>query len=370
MLLVRFLFPGDAHERKLKASGFPRDYARALAAAARRHPHWTFTPLAVTSLDSRYVWDYCVHMETDASPSRSLVPGSDRYLRYAHPSDRREYDSGFRRASKAAVEHFMDPRNFLDEQGLFQFLDLSFDGRIESAHVRSVLRGTFMEKMKLENGLELAEYLIGIGRELDVNALHLASRIRQEQGVKEGPLVSGSCGEKLAHYIAGDIQREGRFSVLTPRHWQSYEAMAAYDGLFNFFNIEASGSGRFAIYLAGMKEAKKGTVSMAEKWGGSPSWNTRWKALYGGAGKVASAYVKNRQNTLYLQKWNVDPRSRTAAGQSRNFWGQYMQNILAPRSESRQIYRTLAENGLLELPYRFLIPVYAGMPRLRGKAAD
>jgi beta-N-acetylglucosaminidase len=301
-------------------------------------------------------------METDASPSRSLAPGSEKYSSYWHASDRRGYDSGFRRASTRAVAHFMDPRNFLGEEDVFQFMDLAYDGRIGPKDVRSVLRGTFMEKLRLENGVSVAEYLVETGRELGVNALHLAARMRQEQGVRAGPLVSGRCGGKLAGYIAGDVQREGRYEVLTPRHWQSYEAMAAYDGDYNFFNIEASGTGRFAIYLGGMKEARKGTPSKAREWGGDGGWNTRWKAIYGGAAKIAGAYVANRQNTLYLQKWNVDARSRTANGMSRNFWGQYMQNIMASRNEARQIYRSLRENDLLALPYRFLVPVYDAMP--------
>ena len=94
--------------------------------------------------------------------------------------------------------------------------------------------------------------------------------------------------------------------------------------------------------------------------GGSGCWDRRWKAIYGGAEKIARAYVANHQNTLYLQKWNVEARSRTANGRSRNFWGQYMQNVFAARNEAAMLYRSLKENGSLDLPYVFLVPVYFG----------
>jgi beta-N-acetylglucosaminidase len=338
----------SAEERKLMAMGFPRSYALSLAEVSRRHPAWSFKPLLVTGLDKRYTWEYCLHQETEASPARSLVPAGEAYEKYAHPTDRRIYDSGFRRASAQTVAHFLDPENFLTEPGIFQFMDLGYDPRIEVGHIEAALKGTFMSGLLLENGIGLERYLVLLGRELGVNALHLASRLRQEQGIAPGPLVDGHCGRKLADF------------AFASRRALSVEEACAYDGLYNFFNIEASGRSRFDVYLSGMKESRKGTRTMAAAWGGSGSWDRRWKAIYGGAEKIARAYVANHQNTLYLQKWNVDARSRTANGRSRNFWGQYMQNVFAARNEAAMLYRSLKENGSLDLPYVFLVPVYFG----------
>ena len=139
--------------------------------------------------------------------------------------------------------------------------------------------------------------------------------------------------------------------------------LQSYDNLYNFFNINAFADGCFMIYLNGMLEAKTGSPHMTAEWG-SPEWNTKWKSLYGGAYKISRKYIGNYQNTLYLQKWNVDPRCRTEKGGSRNFWGQYMQNIGAAFSESVNIFNALKKQKLLEMPFRFVIPVYENMPEL------
>ena len=343
-----FYFTPSAEVRKFMSMGFPRDYAHALAEISRSRPTWVFKPLDVTGLDRRYTWKYCLYQETEADAARNLVPDLKAYEKYAHATDRRIYDSGFRRASADTVAHFLDPVNFLSEPGIFQFMDLGCDPRINPEHVRAVLKGSFMAGMLLENGMEMEEYLVLLGRELGVNALHLASRLRQEQGITPGPLVDGRCGRKLADLTVASKRR------------LSVEEAFSYDGIYNFFNIEAYGRDRFDVYLSGMKEAKKGSRSMAAAWGGSGTWNRRWKAVYGGAEKIARAYVATHQNTIYLQKWNVDARSKTASGLSRNFWGQYMQNVFAARNEAAMLYRSLKDMGSLELPYVFLIPVYLG----------
>ncbi len=95
---------------------------------------------------------------------------------------------------------------------------------------------------------------------------------------------------------------------------------------------------------------------MTQQWGGSPSWNNMYKSIYGGVYSLKTSYIDDWQNTLYLQKFNVDPRS------TRNFWGQYMQNVGAALSEGRSAYLSYKEAGILESEFVFLIPVYSDMP--------
>ncbi len=118
----------------------------------------------------------------------------------------------------------------------------------------------------------------------------------------------------------------------------------------------AAGTGYFQIYKGGAEEAMKGSPEFAGEWGGNPAWNTRWKAILGGALRATSKYVGDYQNTFYLQKFNVDPRS------SRNFWGQYMQSIFGSYGRASSMYKSYSEGGVLDMPYRFLIPVFSGMP--------
>lgn len=352
---------GD-YKQHLRSLGFPEDYIEPLYELHLLHPEWSFEPLKVTSLNSKYSWDYVIRMETVDSPKRSLISASPAYTAYRHATNKELYDSGWYQASTAAVEYFMDPRNFLNEKDIFQFEDLSFTPTVTVSQVESALNGTFMERAVLDNGKTYAEYFLEVGKELGINPLHLASRARQEQGKGTSAQISGLGGDKLWYYYSNKIQSEGDRIVYTPATGHTEQELKGYNGLYNFYNINASGTGGFAILLGALKEAKTGTPAMADKWGGSPSWDTKWKSIYGGAYKLCGSYIGNYQNTLYLQKWNVDARSKTATGTSRNFWGQYMQNVGAALSEARNSYNALAANDCLDCPYNFLIPVYSGMP--------
>ena len=204
-------------------------------------------------------------------------------------------------------------------------------------------------------------FLARLGNYFHVDPLFLASRLRQEQGIKGTPLVSGKCGTLLQDMERTSSKKSDLFSLDRLLKKSTDHDYLQYDGLYNFFNINASGDGIFIIYLNGMKEAQKGTPEMAEKWG-SPQWNTKWKSIFGGTLKLARLYIYNHQDTIYLQKWNVDFRCRTPQGTSRNFWGQYMQNIGAALSESRNMWQTLKKHRQLKYHHYFIIPVYSGMP--------
>jgi len=355
--------PDDSYRAHLISLGFPADYADALTELHVIHPEWNFTPLKVTELNSKYTWDYVLYMETEDEPNRSLVPTASSYSAYRHETNKTLYDAGYYQASEAAVAYFMDPRNFLNEKDIFQFEDLSYNNSVTVAQVEASIAGTFMENAKLENGKTYAEYFIEVGRELGISPIHLASRARQEQGnLGTSSQISGKGGDKLWYYYDNSIQLEDNKLVGTPSSGHSYDTLIKYNGLYNFYNINATGNGRFAILLNGMTAAEKGTPEMASKWNGNPSWNTKWKAIYGGAHKLAGSYIGNYQNTLYLQKWNVDNRSLSKTGISKNFWGQYMQNIDAALLEARTAYNSAAESDCLDCAYNFLIPVYKDMP--------
>lgn len=95
---------------------------------------------------------------------------------------------------------------------------------------------------------------------------------------------------------------------------------------------------------------------MRDEWG-SPSWNTDWKGLYGGALFIKNKYIDQYQSTVYLQKFNVDGRIS-----EKNFWSQYMQNVGGALTEGRSFYQSFATNNALNANCSFLIPIYEGMP--------
>lgn len=346
----------DPYTQSLIDKGFPASYAEKLTALHALHPTWEFSPLPITGMKEQYTWEYVLAQETD-NPKRNLVNKGNAYIPYRHATNTELYDSGWYQASYETVSYFMDPENFLNEKDIFMFQDLCYAETVTNDIVESALAGTFMANAVLYDDVTYATYLVEVGKALNVDPLHLAARLRQDQGVSGGsPLIKGACGDKLWYYYENNVQTENGKQILAPSSGHTQDSLTAYNGLYNYFNIGAAGTGYFAIYLGAMKEAQKGTEEMAEAWGGSGAWDTPAKAIYGGAYKLTNKYVGDYQNTLYLQKFNVDPRS------SRNFWGQYMQNVGAALSEARTIFNSLYTSDCLELPYHFLIPVYEGKP--------
>ena len=243
-------FEGAAEEyyQSLLAKGFPEDYARPLTELHLLHPEWDFSPLLVTEGNPLYRWDYVIDQETKDAET-NLISGLDDYRAYRHPTNKESYDSGYYQASKAAVEYFMDPRNFLNETDIFQFYDLSAAHNVGIDEVQAVLDGTFMTNATLENGKTYAAYFIEVGAELGINPVYLAVKARQEQGADgASPVLSGKCGTLLADYYQNSTQTspEGN-KVLSPTEGYTSEELLALDGYYNLFNIKASGNGLFAI---------------------------------------------------------------------------------------------------------------------------
>ena len=359
----------EAYMQSLKDKGFPDDYLPSLLALHKTYKDWTFEPLLVTDIsrqqgkDSAYTWDYVVYQEYDAEIKRNLCSRSNSaYRDFSHIN---LYDSGWYKASRAAVEYEMDPRNFLTEKSIFRFLELSWADGITLEAVEAAISGTFMENAKLDDkysNTTYAEFFYNTGKEVGVNPVFLASRIRQEQGTGKSPLITGACGDRMWYYYDNG---SGKYSktdengnlINAPSTGFTLAESKKYNGYYNYFNMGSAGTGYFEIFRGGMTEAIEGTPVMASQWGGNPSWNTRWKALYGGSLKVKEKYISIYQNIPYLQKFNVDARSQ------KNFWGQYMQNVTAATSEGNTMYRAYAENGFLDSAISFLIPVYEGMPK-------
>ncbi len=325
-----------SYEQSLRNAGFPESYISRLSKLHDQHPTWQFKPVLISQMKSAYTWDYIINQEME--PERNLIyhtyPSND----YA-TSDTLLESGLWRQASKSTIEFFMDPRNFLDERNIFMFETLrSADAVYTLNDIQYAVSGTFMSNTKLENGKTYAQNFYDIGKATGVSALHLATRVKQEQGTSgTSPLISGKCGDTLwQYYQAG--------SNGAPSSGYNESGLKSYNGYYNYFNIGASGTGYFNIYLSGMKESKEG------------NWTTRYAAIQGGAQKIYNKYISDYQHTLYFQKFNVHPSS------GRNFWGQYMQNVSAAYSEGRSIQKTYADNGLLDSAFTFEIPVYSGMP--------
>ncbi len=325
----------SSYEQSLLDAGFPQSYVDKLSALHELHPNWQFVPLLVTQQKPAYTWDYVISKELESN-QRNLIYHT--YSPNAYALDTVLVESGlWYKCNKATVEFFMDPRNSLNEERIFQFEALEFTGNYTVEDVKNCVKGSFMEGVTLENGKTYAQNLYDIGKTVGVSPFHLAARIKQEQGIGQSPLISGSCGTTLA-------QSYSKKTNGAPASGYNGFNFGQYNGYYNYFNMGAFGTGYFNIWMNGMKEAQTG------------GWNTRYKAIKGGAQKVYDTYISQHQNTLYLQKFNVHPSS------SKNFWGQYMQNVSAAWSESVTIYNAYESSGLIDTAFTFIIPVYSNMP--------
>lgn len=313
-------------QRRFEASvsDFPQSYRSGLERVLESYPNARFIYYD-TGLDW---YEDLLAPENQMSRGRNLIstsypsswksdapenfdPGTGNYL---------QVEPGWVQASQQVIEYYMDPRNFFNEEDIFQFVSLSFDNSQTVAGTASVLSGSFMSSKNIPspNGgtMTYAQAFYEIGKAYNVNPYLLAARARQEQG-------SGS--------------------VLI------YGTYPGFEGYYNFFNIGAYGPTTSAIITAGLTYAK------------NHGWNTIYKSLEGGAAMLSSYYVKSGKDCLYLHHFNV------VASDGYVSYAPYMGAIQAPYYETQSLANSYTDkNG----SYVFIIPVYDNMPQMPVSLPD
>lgn len=292
------------------------------------HPNWTFTIL-YTGLD----WNTAIYNETEALHGRSLVQTSSLPW-LCSTCGLKAYDNGtWHCASKSTVSYYMDVRNWLNESYIFAFETLSYDESTQTTDgVKRILRGTFMDKDAVtytdtEGNAQTinksyAQIIMEAAKEVGISPYHLASRVKQEQGDGTSGLINGN-------YTYADDNGNTCTDLV---------------GYYNYFNIRATGGNTAAIIKNGLTYAR------------SKSWTTPELAIKGGASFLASDYISNYQDCLYLEKYQVD----SAGGL---YSHQYMQNVSAPYSEGYSTYVAYRDLGMLDYSFNFIIPVFENMPQ-------
>ena len=290
----RFDYNGELNEGK-----YPGFKAK-LDAIKRERPGWKIR-IMETGLD----WNEVIRREGDGvgrSP-RSLVQG--KYGEWIVSNQ--TYDNGsWRAASDKAISYVMDPRNWLNpnNSSILQFMQLSYF-EVSDENVKVALKDTFFDNM------ENARIINNVSRDYNINVFFVVARIIQEQGYK------GSATWKM--------DSDGK----------SY---------YNPFNINASGNGVSEIIKNALQRAK------------DKGWDTFEKGLRGGIEKIGTDYINEKQDTLYLQKFDVESKGTL-------YSHQYMQNIDAPRTEASILKSKMDKiNGVLDNNVVLLIPVYNNMP--------
>ncbi|MFR2534509.1 MAG: SH3 domain-containing protein [Clostridia bacterium] len=287
-----------------------------------KHPNWNFTIL-YTGLD----WDQVIKNETTARHGRSLVTASKPSSWFCSVCGDKPYDNGsWRCASEAAVAYYMDPRNALNDDYVFQFESLSYNGDVQNIDgVKQILKDvgymqgdtityTKTDGSKGTINKSYAQVIMEAAQEAKISPYHLAARIRQEQGTGSSPSALAS----------------GTYS--------------GFVGYYNFLNIKAGGGSTAEIINNGLTYAKNNGLTDPEK------------SIKAGAKFLAKDYISTGQDTLYLQKYDVDDSDGSL------YYFQYMQNIAAAKSEGYSVKQSYEKMGMLNGKIDFVIPVFENMP--------
>ena len=300
-------------------SAFPASYRTFIEKLIQIHPNWTFVPMNTGLSWAEVVKNEMVNSRNLVDINHPVTWKSTAPEDYNMATGEWIIKNGttWVQASESIVKYYLDPRNFINENSVFQFEQLTYNSACHTeSGVEKILSGTFMANKKLEDGsgggITYAKAFMKIGKDLKVSPYFLASRVRQEQGVNgTSKLISGT--------------------------------YPGFEGYYNYFNISATGIGEQVI-ISGLTEAK------------NAGWTTRYAALYGGAKKTAENYISKGQDTFYLQKFDVDDSYHGL------YWHQYMQNLLAADNESKNIRNSYTSMGALDNSFVFKVPVYNDMP--------
>ena len=293
-------------------SAFPESYQKKLAYLKYLHPNWQFkayyTGIDWSELTSSSAENQClkntVSKENFLDPSALCICG-------------RSGDVGYYCASAKMVNYYLDPRNFMGEAMIFQFLDLANGSGVTRDVVVSATQGTYLSRY--------VDDIMSAAQEAQINPLHIVATIFQELG------------------------REG-----TPRAISG--TVPGYEGLYNFYNYGATdGSGAVERGLAMAREC---------------GWTSPRYALIDGAKKVlANKYISVGQTTKYFYKFDVVGNEilTESAGKKtyalKYFYGhQYMTNLRDPSSQAGSLYDIYADSQILDENLTFTIPVYNNMP--------
>lgn len=301
----RYAYDGS----NLDTSKYP-GFKEKLDTLKANHPNWKFI-IMETGLDFEQVIkaQYTGHLGTP----KNLIQGKSGEWICSICGDR-VYDTGnWKCASEQAIRYYMDTRNWLvDSPYLFQFLATDYLETTDDK-VYGSLNGTFLYSR------ENASIINRVCREKNANPYYIIARLLQEQGN------AGGATSKM-------VDTDGTV-------------------YYNLFNIGASGNSQQEVYNNALARAKR------------EGWTSIEKCLSDGITFLFSAYINNKQNSIYLNKFDVESYGGL-------YIRQYMQNIEAPKSEGTSMYNKMKSAGLLNENLTFIIPVYENMSSLSSSSPD
>lgn len=306
----------EGYKKELLDAGFPESYCTALMKLHADYPNWEFV-----AWDTGLDWEEAVKAEsavgknTVAGSSISSYKSISKGAYNLKTNTWVSFDSGgWVSASEEIVAYYMDPRNFLDPYYIFQFMDQTYSAENQTEKgLKTVVQGTFL------NTKSYRKMLMNAGEQSGVSPYVLASMIAVEQGSKgTGKSISGT--------------------------------QTGYEGYYNFYNIGAYATKSMTAVQRGLWYAKGGSSGASSY---NRPWNSKERAIIGGAVYYGKNYVEKGQTTLYLKKFNVQGKEI--------YSHQYMTNTQAAAAEAFQVAK--AYNKITDGKITFKIPIYRNMPQ-------
>lgn len=202
---------------------------------------------------------------------------------------------GNEQSSYEDIEYYVNPVNFLNYTDIYMFLKQSRTGNENLETLTKLVSGTFLDTAEYKN------IIMEAARQSGVSPYAIASTIIQEQGsAGSSPLISGT--------------------------------YPGYEGYYNFWNFGA---------------VDGDPINQGLKYAKTMGWNSKSKAIIGGAKEYSEGYISNNQDTYYYKDYNVI---------NQVWWHEYATAVYDAWS-SAEIMRNAFQsdaNGVLT----FRIPVY------------
>ncbi len=214
----------QAFEDELNRQGFDESYKKWLRELHNKYPNWTFEAIK-TNLDFN-----------SAVASEKIVGAVSTSCSACMDPNNIFPEVGWATPNDQTMSYFLDPRNFLMEDSILMFEDLSNNSYYTEDMVKSVLKGTFMEGNDNVDNLPYSQIFMEAGKAYNVSPVYLASLSRQEVGSTKGLVTSGE-----------------QFD---------YKGIT-YVGFYNFYNIGARSSEENPA-KAGLVYASAGSVANSD----------------------------------------------------------------------------------------------------------
>lgn len=391
-------------EKEMTKQGFPESYKSKLRQIHSEYPKWVFK-----AMHTDMTWEEAIKNESivgrnlvtreSISSWKSIETGS---YDWANSTWATFDGSKWMAASEGIIRYYMDPRNFLDSSNVFQFLQQNYDSSTQVASgVETLVKSTFMESRSTGNvstiettttASQVAKGKKGVAVNAPGIQLGLAPKYVKDANIEfkspagitmeptpaavedtqpaaqsDNTSSANSSGEEKTYVdmiMSAAVRSNVNPYVLASMLIQEQGVKGTsglisgttspYEGHYNFFNIQAYHSGNQTATQRGLWWASQSGSHLRP-------WNSREKAIIGGAMYYGEKYVHAGQNTFYLKKFNVQG--------SDPYKHQYMTYVEAAASEGIKLSRAYtAEMKAVKL--EFFIPVYKEMPNEIAKKPE